>query len=1243
MFIEAIDSHKRAIDQYCTMCRDSVSSSIASSLRDTLSGMGKLAQSCEEAGRKLRQSEELGESIAKRKDAIMARVSQLIPSFQIKHAKYGSSARGSGSFGGKNIGRDSRQFTRVGNQQKVGSPMIVNQYQESRREHVMNEKDNEAAKDFLSAFHTVQSIEEELRKAEETLSCVLEARKNIRSLSEMNGQLDSVNVVDSAELRRIEEQLQTANRIKNAAAASAGEFDANQSRLQLIETELRHIRAGLDAVRPSIVHFKKFWHGFSSRSNKILSRIDAVLSACNADDTKKASIRKTNAALYNEATAIRRKWTTEVDNLSRRLSQANENRRTRATLIEKIRLLVDNIATELSRLSGKSASQFSTSRSIEDGRSLSVLAPNVNPQSVFSDAMAAQRQKLYELSERCRMRQPRLANIRKSDMNLTAVFPKHIICAESFTNALGGGDLVIPYSLRFPFEKPLVFGNESDIAPFLIRLLYVLPAGKLQIIAIDHKSAGENIGVLNALCEHNGQLRIVTCADEITPLLRELDGLMGEMTRSVFTYKENDWAAYNAAHPESSIPLRVVPIFTMQGFSATQLDMLQKLLENGPRFGIICVLADSASEDLDDRLHDRFEEFEFDNDRIEESGTEIGEYENLSLEMVAESTSRQKLGELSELYASTYREISKTPKREIKFESLFDGIDLWKGQTIDGISTTIGWDASGMPVNFEFGVGRCASAYHALVGGTTGSGKSVFLHTLIQSLAGKYSPDELLFYLLDYKKGDEFKKYADVRGNAWLPHVKMISRHKDPRFALELFDFLDKEFKRRSDQFGNYGDIVAYRKNGGKIPRIVVIIDEFQVMFEEYCGLNLSDEVAKRLSTVFKQGRSYGIHLVLATQSLASLHFSGMAGILGQIGLRIALKGMAQDGILADGNRAAENIIPKRQCIVNPAFGLKDSDGTVNNIITDVPFSDPAQVEGCKKFRTQIERKAQELHMKSACRVFNGAELPMVPDADVISESLRSEKWNTFFTLLLGARTDFSSTPFAVDFTEEQREHLLVAGEDGSLSSDSEVRISGEDVWDGLRRGIMRSLRSLRSCEVLYYNPAVGAVPQDVPDYFICLSGRAKEKDLLDAFQELESSKSEKKIVMIENFQDARLLHPGDAPRASFSSRPAEPQPQSVRTMFASLFNGTDDPKYHVIVMTKNFGFMNKEVLARSGAEANILKGCAKRVAFNLSDDDLTAMIPHQKVSDRRGPRRVWFEDMRTGTVLDFLPYGNVK
>ena len=66
---------------------------------------------------------------------------------------------------------------------------------------------------------------------------------------------------------------------------------------------------------------------------------------------------------------------------------------------------------------------------------------------------------------------------------------------------------------------------------------------------------------------------------------------------------------------------------------------------------------------------------------------------------------------------------------------------------------------------------------------------------------------------------------------------------------------------------------------------------------------------------------------------------------------------------------------------------------------------------------------------------------------------------------------------------------------------------------------------------------------------------------------------------------------------------------------------------------------MNKEVLSRSGAEANILKGCGKRIAFNLSDDDLGTMIPHLKSQDRRGPRRVWFEDMRTGSVLDFLPY----
>jgi len=1236
MLSEVINGYGQAISAYEAGCPDAVNRRIAGGMRQGLVQMQSFDSSCVGVLKKCQTLSENTAASCKRIDELMARLRKLCD-FNIDTLSNGSHEKSPFLFQDERK-QPNRQPQKLPLSHQDALPRGDKPPQPPKK-HIMDEKDKKAVQEELAAFQSMLAITEELRKADEMLTMVAEARNNMRSLFEANGQLGQLRVAGNGELQKMESRLQSVTSIRDKVQSIV----ADSRRPDLLPITFIHVNAvemAYETLQPDLDGYNKFWHGDSHRVKEFLERLAAVSTRSEKVKARATHLAEQHTAFLSSANTFLQKYSSEVEEISSQLEQARTAKRKHEKLLEDIRRYVNKIAGILSALSGKNVSQFVSNRDLGDGRSLTMLAQGVNPQSIFVTAISTCRHKLKDLCDKCRMLQPPFDKLGKGDINITSVFPKHIICAETITNALGDGTLNIPYSLSFPFDKPFVFEDEDDIALLLLRLLYALPAGKLQIWAIDHKNAGANISSLNALCEFKDTLRIVTSLDEVSPLLRELDGMMGEMTRNVFTYKENTWEAYNASHEGDALPLIVIPIYSMHGFSAAQLDMLQKLLENGPRFGMICLLADVAFEDLEERLQTRFEELEFDSERIERGGSEIGQYRNLLLEMANNSVSDQRIGALSELYANEYKENSKKPVREINFLSLFDDINMWEGNTAAGISATIGWDGAGRAVNFEFGVGRGASAYHALIGGTTGSGKSVFLHTLIQSLAGKYSPEELQLYLLDYKKGDEFKKYADARGNAWLPHVKMISRHKDPRFALELFDYLDKEFKRRSDLFGNYGDIVAYRNNGGKIPRIIVIIDEFQVMFEEYCGLNISDEVAKRLSTIFKQGRSYGIHLVLATQSLASLHFSGMAGVLGQIGLRIALKGMAQDGILADGNRAAENIIPKRQCVVNHAFGLRDSDGAINNIVTDVPFSDPAQVEDCKKLRALIERKAKSMHVMSSCRVFNGAELPELPRRDIVAASLKSENWKTMFTVLLGARTDFSSTPFSVDFTEEQREHLIIAGEDGNLSSDFEVRITGEAVWNGLRRDILISLEDLPSSEILYYNPAVGAVPQDVPGHFIALNGRAKEKELLDAFHELDASRAKKKIVFVENFQEARLLHPSDAPRTSFSSRPSDPQPETPHSIFASLFNGTDDPKYHVLLMTKNFGFMNKEVLARSGAEANILKGCAKRVAFNLSDDDLNAMIPHQKVSDRRGPRRVWFEDMRTGVVLDFLPYG---
>ena len=510
MFAEAIDSYGLAIDRYCKKCRDSKNAEIANVLRGSLRAMGDLAKSSEDAGHRLRESRDIGEQIEKRKAAIMARVLRLVPSLKVVSS---SEVRGGtirvAPFSMKNgnmHGVDCKGNMHVrpisADRRHSEKSLLPHSGRHlnptDKKDSVMSEKDNEATKDFLASFRAMQEIEGELKKAENTLLSVLKARDVLRSLADVNARLDRIRIVDNAELKRIESRLQMAKRIKDAAISSASELNSNQSQLQLVERDIRDMKAGLESVRPSLEQaYKKWlcWKGSSTRTKGLLDRIARILARCDVDDSRKVSIRRKNAALYNDAAAIQRRWTSEVDILSRQLSQANTDRRNRATLLENLRKLVNDISNMFSRMTGRSAVQFVSSRSIEDGRSMIILAQNANPHFVFSTAITTRRDALSELITKCRMRQPMIEGFGKCEMNTTAVYPKHIICAEARTCALGG-ELSIPYSLPFPFAKSIVFSDSTSIAPFLIRLLYVLPAGKLIICAIDQFRDAEGIAPL---------------------------------------------------------------------------------------------------------------------------------------------------------------------------------------------------------------------------------------------------------------------------------------------------------------------------------------------------------------------------------------------------------------------------------------------------------------------------------------------------------------------------------------------------------------------------------------------------------------------------------------------------------------------------------------------------------------------------------------------------------------------------
>src|SRR5260221_6291908 len=124
-------------------------------------------------------------------------------------------------------------------------------------------------------------------------------------------------------------------------------------------------------------------------------------------------------------------------------------------------------------------------------------------------------------------------------------------------------------------------------------------------------------------------------------------------------------------------------------------------------------------------------------------------------------------------------------------------------------------------------------AQHALIAGKTGSGKSTLLQVLVTNLALWYHPDEVEFYLVDFKTGVEFKTYATHQ----LPHARAIAVESDREFGLSVLQRLDAELSRRGEIFRKLGvqDLTAYRQTspGIVMPRTLLIIDEFQEFFSE--------------------------------------------------------------------------------------------------------------------------------------------------------------------------------------------------------------------------------------------------------------------------------------------------------------------------------------------------------------------------------------------------------------------------
>ena len=192
-----------------------------------------------------------------------------------------------------------------------------------------------------------------------------------------------------------------------------------------------------------------------------------------------------------------------------------------------------------------------------------------------------------------------------------------------------------------------------------------------------------------------------------------------------------------------------------------------------------------------------------------------------------------------------------------------------------GLCAPVGMDSEG-PLELDL----VADGPHMLIGGTTGSGKSELLRSLVAGLALSADPDHLAFVLVDYKGGAAFDCCAD------LAHVAGLVTDLDDRLAERALRCLEAELRYREERLRRLGaeDLAAYRAltaagpgsggdleagpvevaggggGDGPLPRLVVVVDEFATLAAEL------PEFVHSLVGVGQRGRSLGVHLVLATQ-----------------------------------------------------------------------------------------------------------------------------------------------------------------------------------------------------------------------------------------------------------------------------------------------------------------------------------------------------------------------------------------
>lgn len=471
-----------------------------------------------------------------------------------------------------------------------------------------------------------------------------------------------------------------------------------------------------------------------------------------------------------------------------------------------------------------------------------------------------------------------------------------------------------------------------------LRTLTSFPPGKAKLTILDPVGLGQNFSALMHLADYDESLvggRIWAESTHIERRLAELTEHLEKVIQKYLRGRYNSIGDYNreAGDLAEAYQFLVIADFPT-GFSELALDRLASVIASGVRCGVYTLILHDGKQKLPDVI---------DRAHLRQNGLVVAERngrlaidDDAVKDVLFAGEHPPELQEATALLHSIGKQCEDAKRVEVPFEMIMppEG-EQWSASSEAGIRVPIGRTGADRSQYLDVGQG---TAQHVLVSGKTGSGKSTLFHVLITNVGLWFSPREVEFFLIDFKKGVEFKRFATTH----LPHARVIAIESDREFGVSVLERIDREFAYRADLFRERGvqDLAGHRQSGSDehLPRILLIIDEFQEFFTEDDAV--AQQAALLLDRIVRQGRAFGVHVILGSQTLGGAYTLARS-TFGQMAVRIALQCNEADSylILSDDNAAARLLARPGEAIYNDMSGLVEG----NNPFQVVWLSDEVQ------------------------------------------------------------------------------------------------------------------------------------------------------------------------------------------------------------------------------------------------------------------------------------------------------------